>query len=340
MEAKEERKTAVVTGAEGFIGSSLVHELAGQGWRVIALHHPLSDLTRLTGVPVDVKACDLLRPQDLEEVVPQAAEAFFHLAADVRITTRRSGAQMEVNLDGTKNAIDVALRKQIGRFLFTSSMAAYGIHDRRIDETTLSNADQTPIPYFRSKYLGELKIDEAIARGLDAVIVNPSNVLGPRDVQNMPAIYIRLVHAKRIPVIGPGTASFCDVREVARAMVSCIEHGRTGERYLLGGTDASFMEMGRIIESVVGGRAPFLVLPAPVFRAVGRCLDAYADWRGAHSFLTSEMSLVLSRSMLVESAKAIRDLDYRPQPLRQMIEDEAMWLREHGYLKEKIAWIW
>lgn len=340
MEDKAQQRTAVVTGAEGFVGSSLVRELIDQGWNVIALHYPGADMTRLDGLEIEKRPCDALRPADLDAAVPENADALFHLAADVRITTRRSGDQMDVNLDGTRNVIEVALKKNVGRFLFTSSMAAFGLHDGRIDETTPSRAMETPIPYFQSKYLGEIEVDKAIARGLDAVFVNPSNVVGPRDTRNMPAAFIKLVKAGKIPAIGPGRASFCHVQEVARAMVSCIERGRTGERYLLGGADATFMEVGQIIEDVVGGRAPFVVLPAWVFRAVGRLLDFYVGLRGAHNILTREMSLVLSSSMIVDSSKAIKELGYNPPSLRSMIEDEAAWLKAHGHLDGKASWVW
>lgn len=333
-------RTAVVTGAEGFIGSSLTRELVHQGWDVVALHFPSADLFRLEGVPVSLRPCDIMQPSDLEETVPYDVDAIFHLAADVRITSRRSNDQHGVNLDGTRNVIEAAMRNRARRFLYTSSMASFGVHGDRINETTSSNAMATAVPYFRSKYLGELEVDKGIDLGLDAVIINPANVVGPRDIKNMPAMYIRLVHQKKMHVMGPGQASFCHVEDVARAMVSCVDRGRTGERYLLGGTDASFIELGRIIEDIVGGRAPRLVLPAWAFRSAGSALDVYAKFRGVHNVLTKEMSLVLSSTMLVDSSKAIDELQYGTSTLREMITDEAEWLSEHGLLDGTASLLW
>lgn len=340
MDIKKRKKLAAVTGAEGFIGSSLVRELLARGWDVVALHYPGGNLMRLEGVPVTLRPCDILIREDLETAIPQNADALFHLAADLRITSRRSDSQYAVNIDGTKNVIEVALSRKVGRFLFTSSMAAFGIHETRIDETVASNAADFPVPYFMTKYLGEAEIDRAIERGLDAVIVNPTNVVGPRDVKNMPATFIRLVRNRKIPVIGGGQASFCHVEDVARAMVSCIERGRTGERYLLGGADASYRELGRVIQSIVGGQAPLLTAPGWLFRLGARVVAFYAAMRGAHSLLTPELALVLTSTMLVDSSKAIRELGYQPSSLEKMFRDEAGWLEENGLLDKQTSWVW
>jgi dihydroflavonol-4-reductase len=234
-------KTAVVTGAEGFIGSCLVRELLDAGWSVVALHRPDADLW-LHGLSVERRPCDITRTDDLARTIPKGAQALFHLAADRRISRRRLSRQREVNVEGTRNVLNAAIESGVGRLLYTSSMAAFGLHRQRIDETTASNALETPVGYFRTKHLGEIETDRAIDRGLDAVIVNPAHVMGPRNTQNMTASFIRVVHAGTMPVIGPGAASFCHVHEVARAMIACIERGRTGERHLLGGADATFLE--------------------------------------------------------------------------------------------------
>ena len=219
-------------------------------------------------------------------------------------------------------------------------MGAYGLHSKRINEHTTSNALELDIPYFKSKFLGELEVDEAIAKGLDSVIVNPSNVAGPGDTKNMPATYIRLVYSGILPFIGRGIHSFCHVREVVRAMITCLERGRTGERYLLGGADTDFLTMGRCIEKIIDGRAPRTTVPAWVFRLTANVISRYAGLRGGHTFLTPELARLLSSNMLVDSGKAIRELDYKPVPLEEMIADSAQWLKEHGYLIPYSGWTW
>jgi dihydroflavonol-4-reductase len=332
-------KAAVVTGAEGFIGSSLVRELIDAGWTVVALHRPDADLWRLHGLSVEKRPCDVTRPDDLANAIPRGTRALFHLAADRRISGRRLSRQRQVNVEGTRNVLNAAIASGVGRLLYTSSMAAFGLHRQRIDETTASNALETPVGYFRTKYLGEIETCRAIDRGLDAVIVNPANVMGPRNTQNMTASFIRAVHAGRMPVIGPGAASFCHVREVARAMIACIERGRTGERYLLGGADATFLEFARAVVREVGGRVPRPV-PAWTFRALAASVSAAARVSGRHTALTREVGLVISSRMLVDSSKAVRELDYRPVPLDILVRDEARWLHDIGQLGQRARLVW
>lgn len=334
------KRVAVITGAEGFIGSNLVRELLDLRWRVIALHRPAAPLTRLNNLDVELRACDVTVQSDLKSAIPYEADALFHLAADLRITHARSSRQTEVNVEGTRNVLQAAIEKRCRRFLLSSSMGSFGLHDHRIDEKTVSNAMTCPIPYFRSKYLAEAEVDKAIGKGLDAVIVNPTNVVGPRDTINMPATYIRLIHNRRMPVIGQGAASFCHVREVARAMIACIELGRTGERYLLGGADATFVELGHLIERFVGGRAPRIVLPPWMFKFSAEVVSAYARLRGGHTFFTPEIALVISSTMLVDCSKAVRELDYKVVSLEEMFRDEVAWLQANGMLEKGSVWVW
>jgi nucleoside-diphosphate-sugar epimerase len=334
------KKIAVVTGAEGFIGSSLVRELIKSDWEVIALHRPGANLMRLAGVDVTLRACNIMVPSHLALAIPENAHGIFHLAADLRITHRRSSKQMGVNVDGTRNVLHAAIEKRCRRFLFTSSMGAFGMHPHRINETTASNAMALPIHYFQSKYLGEIEVEKAIDRGLDAVIMNLSNVVGPRDTINIWATYIGLVYNSKIPAIGPGAASFCHVREVARSMISCIERGKTGERYLLGGADTTFFELGKIIQRIAGGHAPRMVVPSWMFRFAANIVSRYAWLRGGHTFLTPEMALVISSKMLVDCSKAVRDLGYKVTSLEEMFRDEVEWLKENNLLTRSTPWVW
>jgi nucleoside-diphosphate-sugar epimerase len=326
------KRQAVVTGAEGFIGSHLVRELLAGGWAVVALHRPGADLARLSGLPVTPAPCDILVPRDLERALPEQADAVFHLAADLRLSSKRRQSQSDVNVSGTSAVADWALRRRCRRFVFVSSMAAFGLHAERISEATPSNALQVPINYFRSKYLAELEVESWVARGLDAVIVNPANVVGPGDSRSIAAVYIRLIHQASLPFASRGAASFCHVREVARALVGAAERGRTGERYLLGGADATFLDLGRLIEGMVGGRAPRFVMPGPLLRAIAGAFSFYARRTDRPTYVTPEIALSISSRMLVDCSKAIRELGYRPAPLEEMFRDAAAWLADNGLL--------
>ena len=138
------------------------------------------------------------------------------------------------------NTLAAALARHATRFVFTSSGAAFGRHDEPLRETLRSRALESPINYDRTKYLAECEVREGVEKGLDAVILNPAAVLGPRD-PNFTTLFEQLV-AGRLPAAMPASTSWCHVREVARAHLLAYEKGRGGENYLLGGPNAPQLE--------------------------------------------------------------------------------------------------
>jgi nucleoside-diphosphate-sugar epimerase len=209
-------KTAFVTGATGFVGINLVSALRDAGWNVTALHRKTSNTRYLAPLGAALVVGDITDRASLERGMPENVDAVFHVAASLSLEGRGDAQQTRINVEGTRNVVEVALAKNAKRFIHTSSMAAYGLQDGDVDETTRSTALDTPINYFRTKRLAEEEVDRGIANGLDAVIVNPSNIVGPYDTQSWARMF-KLVHTGTLPGVGPGSGSFCHVREVVGA---------------------------------------------------------------------------------------------------------------------------
>lgn len=324
-------RRAFVTGATGFVGSNLVRELLDRGWDVTATRRPTSNLFRLSCLRIPLEVADIMDLDSLMRAIPEEADAVFHLAADLRLSDRASDEQVQTNMQGTRNLLAAAKSRKVKKVVMVSSMAAFGLHDEKIDETVTSNAEGIPIGYFRSKRLGELEADKAIEGGLDVTILNPSNVIGPFDAGNMVAIYMRLIAESKMAVTGGGSASFCHARNISAAMVNAVDRGATGERYLLGGADATFTELGELAAELTGGMPPSNILP--IFRSLGQAQRiSNLVGSGEYSFLTPEVALAVSHNMLVDDTKAQRDLQYTPASLRQMVTDELNWLRDRGII--------
>ncbi|MBI3171054.1 MAG: NAD-dependent epimerase/dehydratase family protein [Hydrocarboniphaga effusa] len=244
-------KTAFVTGATGFVGLNLVEALRQQGWDVIALHRATSDLSgldRFAGVRRVVG--DVTDARSLKNLIPRNIDCVFHVAGNTSLWGKASAEQDAVNIDGTRNVVRVALEKGAARFVHTSSIVAYGLHGGLITEETPTGGASARINYVRSKALAEREVRQGIAKGLKAVIVNPSNIIGCYDTQNWSRMFL-LVAEKRLPGVPPGGGSFCHARAVARAHIVAAEKGRIGANYLLGGAEASYRRLVQQMAVVV-----------------------------------------------------------------------------------------
>lgn len=324
-------KTAFVTGATGFVGVNLVKELKEQGWSVVALNRRSSDLRYLEPLGATLVEGDVTDRASIERVMPEDVDVVFHVAGNLSYDSTESAEQTRDNVEGTRNVAAIALAKGAKRLVHTSSVAAFGLHEDVITEKTPSNALSLPVNYNRTKKLAEEEIDKAIKAGLDAVFVNPTGILGPYDRHGF-ARLIKLVHTRKLPGVGPGGTSFCHVREVARAHIAAAERGRTGERYLLGGTDASYLEFAQRIENAIGGKAPKKPLSPGLLKLLARIMPFFARLVGKKPDITPQVVVFLCGRSYVDSAKAERELGYKPVPLEQMINDSYRWLQQEGLL--------
>lgn len=324
-------KTAFVTGATGFVGLNLVEQLVLEGWRVVTLHRPSSELKYLRRFPVEPVVGDVTDPTSLTRGMPRAVDAVFHVAGNTNMWSRRNAEQNRVNIDGTRNVAEAALRAGARRLVLTSSISAYGLHDGRIDETAEQRGGRSWINYQRSKFLGEAEVRHGIARGLDAVILNPASIFGPFDTGSW-ARLIQLVYTGKLPGVPPGALSFCHAREVARAHIAAVEQGRTGENYLLGGTDATFLQLVQAVGDAIGCKVAQRTTPAVAMIAASRIGNWMSYVTGKPPSITPEMVRMVTRTMYCDSAKAERDLGFRPEPLATMVKDSVDWLRREGFL--------
>lgn len=324
-------KTAYVSGSTGFVGLNLVEELARRGWRVLALHRPGAQTRYLERLNAERLEGDINDPGSLARTLPRNVDAVFHVAGSTNLWSKKNAEQTRINVEGTRNMVEAALAAGAGRFVHTSSISAWGLQTGRIDERAPQLGRASWINYQRSKALAEAEVRKGIAKGLDAVFVNPGAIMGARDRHNW-ARMILLVHEGTLPGVPPGAASFCHVREVARAHIAAAERGRRGENYLLGGTDASFLELARIVGEVTGKPVPAKATPRWLLRMAAAFESLKSAVSGNAPALTPETVAMVAYARQCDSSKAMRELGYRAVPLRQMVEESYAWLRQEGLI--------
>ena len=326
-------RTAFVTGATGFLGLNLVDALLAQSWRVVALHRATSDVSRLRARGVELTQGGLDDRDSLVRGIPEGVDAVFHVAGNISLWSKNDAQQTRDNVDGTRNVAAAALARKAKRFVHTSTVAVWGAqHELPYDETSPKLGAKSEINYQRSKTLGELEIQKAIEQGLDAVILNPAHIVGRYDTEGW-SKSIRLVAAGKLPGIPPGKGSFCDAGAVARAHVAAVDRGRKGENYILGGADATYLELVTTIGELLGKKVGTRAVPLWAVAIASGATRLGSLVTGKQPAVTKEMLAGLTHHEIVSCEKAVRELGYEKVPLRTMLETALAWQVEEGIVK-------
>jgi nucleoside-diphosphate-sugar epimerase len=323
---------AFVTGASGFVGSNLVRELHQQGWNVAILARPTASLDDIADVPVTLHRGDLADADSVLRALPQHTDAVFHVAASTNVWSRHNAEQNRINVDGTRSVIEAAVKKNAGRLIYTSSFTTWGLQDALLNEHSSRSAASDWINYVRTKHLAQLLVKEAVDQGrLDAVILSPAHILGPGDRHNWSTM-LRMVQRGKLPGVPPGGGSFADVREVAKAHVEAFHRGAKGETYLLGGEDASFLELIHLAGELLGKNVPARATPGWVLRSAARVKSVLAGVTGKEPDLTPESADIVIHHIHCDSSRAQRELGYRFTPIRTLLQDTIDWLLKAGIM--------
>jgi len=318
---------ALVTGASGFVGAAVARALLAAGHQVRVLVRAQSSRRNLAGLAVEPVIGDLADVGALDAAL-QGCEALFHVAADYRLWAPDPQALYRSNVDGTRNIVEAARRSDVKRVVYTSSVATIGLRpdSEPSDETDVAPLDAMIGHYKRSKFLAENWVLQAARDGAPIVIVNPSTPIGPGDVKPTPTGRLVLDAATgRMPAYVDTGLNIVHVDDVAAGHLLAYQHGRIGERYILGGTDLSLQRILSMIALASGRPAPRLRLPLNLLLPVAYAAEALARLRGRETRITVDGIRMARHRMYFSSAKAVRELGYRWRPAQQAIDDAVRW---------------
>lgn len=329
--------TVLVTGASGFVGSAVARLLVERGFRVRALVRPASPVTHLTDHDIEFIRGDL---RDAESVRPamRGARALFHVAADYRLWARDPDEIVHNNLTSTRTVMDEARRAGVERVVYTSSVATLTCSPKGeiADENVPLHESKAIGAYKRSKVVAERLVETMVREGLPAVIVNPSTPIGPSDVKPTPTGRIVVeAAAGRMPAFVDTGLNMVHVDDVAVGHLQAFERGRIGERYILGGQNASLSEILAAIASHVGRRPPRVKIPRSAVMPVAVMAEMVARRTGREPFVTVDALRMSKNRMFFTAAKAQRELGYRARPYAEGIRDAIEWFAQAGYLRRR-----
>jgi len=322
---------ALVTGATGCVGANVVAALLERGYVVRGMHRRTSRLDALEGLEVERVEGDLFDPSSLMRAM-EGCDWVFHAAAVSDYWRTPPEVIYRVNVEGTRNVVEAALRAGVRRLVYTSSVGALGVpvDGRLLDESAIFNLPPHRFPYGHSKHLAEGVVREALARGLDAVIVNPAAVMGPRDVHWIGGSLLWEVRRGTAWFAPPGGTCWAAATDVGRGHVLAAERGRSGERYILGGENLTHREALEVVAEIVGGRSPWLTLPRFLMGPVERVTAVLC--RRTRLPFSPEQVWLSAREIYCDSSKAVQELGYSQTPFRVAVELAYRWYRERGWL--------
>jgi dihydroflavonol-4-reductase len=332
-----------VTGASGFVGANLVHELVARGHSVKALLRPESDVRGLTGTSFERVPGDLLDRKALERGMKNC-DWCFHVAASYQLWMRDYAPMYQANVEGTRNVLEAAGTAGCSRIVYTSTVGCVGLPKQvngtfaPTDETDIATEAQMTNHYKRSKFQAEQLALELAGKGLPIVIVNPTAPIGPRDVKPTPTgqVIVDFLNRKLPAYLDTGL-NWVHVRDVAIGHILAAEKGRLGERYVLGHAEANWtmQEMLLALEQITGIPAPRMRVPHWVALTAAHVDEFISGLTGKPPKAPLAGVRMAKYKMWFNPAKAIRELGLPQTPPKQALADAVEWFRVNGYAANK-----
>jgi dihydroflavonol-4-reductase len=254
----------LVTGAGGFLGANLVWALREHGLVVRALVRRPPAAKQWQGLDgVEFVQGDVRDPAAMAAAV-RGAGYVIHGAALTELVPRPRRRAFAVNVEGTRNICDAALRAGVRRLVFISSAAtvACGTSTAPATEDSPYNLASIPAPYYASKRQAERLAAVFTRRGLETIILCPTYILGPRDLRPTTNELLLYLSWTRRPIVPPGGMNILDVREAALAHLRALWCGEPGARYLLAGPYRTYAQLGELVQQITGAGRRVQVMPA------------------------------------------------------------------------------
>jgi dihydroflavonol-4-reductase len=333
-----------VTGASGFIGANLVHELNARGHEVKALLRRSSDLRGLQNAAFERVEAGLDDVAFLKQAM-RGCDWCFHVAASYHLWLKDYAPMYAANVEGTRHVIEAAANAGCERIVYTSTVGCIGLPkpsgDQVIptDETAPVSEAQMSNHYKRSKWQAEQVAIESARRGLPVVIVNPSAPVGPRDVKPTPTgqVIVDFLNREMPGYLDTGL-NWVHVRDVAVGHILAAERGNIGERFILGNAEGNWTmkEAFAVLAQITGIPAPGFRVPYLVALAAAYANELTSSITGKPPKAPLAGVRMAKYKMFFSPAKAIRELGLPQTPPKQALADAVDWFQKNGYVSRNL----
>ncbi|NMC38153.1 MAG: NAD-dependent epimerase/dehydratase family protein [Bacteroidales bacterium] len=324
-----------LTGSSGFIGSRLVERLIAENHEVILLLRNPGRNLWFDRNKVKIVEGDLFDTGLLIQGM-KGCELVFHLAAYTKPWSKDPAVPFSVNVTGTVNILESALKAGVKRVVITSSCGTFGYSDSGSVVNELTVRDKTLFTeYEKTKAEAEQLALEFCSKGLEVVIVNPSRLYGPgffTSGNSMTRIirgYMRGTW-RIIPGNGKAIGNYVFIDDVVDGHIKAALRGASGEKYILGGENLSFSKLFNIIGEESGKKRLMIHFPPILIRAIIKIIRTGTGILGMPPPITEEWIEKYMKDAVISSDKAISLLGYKITPFRAGVRKTIDWLRNVG----------
>lgn len=314
-----------VTGATGFIGGRVARQLVEGGHEVIALVRSPDKAHDLASLGVKLHQGDVTNKASMRAGM-DGVDGVFHIAGWYKIGVKDRSAAVGINVDGTRNVLELMKELGIAKGVYTSTLAINSdTGGVLVDETYEYNGPHIS-EYDRTKAEAHQIAEEMIAGGLPLVIVQPGGVYGPGDTSILHHLFVQYL-TEKLPLLPQKSAiCWCHIDDAARGHLLAMEKGKIGESYMIPGPPHTDIEVIQIAEKITGIPGPRLHAPPGVMKAMAAVMGVVENFVSVPADFSAEYLRVAAGVTYIGSnAKARRELGFDPRPLEEGLRETLAW---------------
>lgn len=336
---------AYITGGTGHLGRNLIMELLEkEDVFVVAMvlkndnHRDFGKLNeRIFFIDGDIS-----NPKSIDEFLSaksdiKARRVLYHVAGKISIMKKNDPSVFKVNVDGTKNMLDGAIRHRIDKFIYISSVDAINKPSKpnKVVEEERFSPEKIEGVYGQSKAIASNLVLDYASKGLDVTIVQPTAIMGPNDAFGGPInTAIRKYLNHQLKVVVKGGYDIVDVRDVAKGMILASTKGKNGKCYILSGTGVTILELLDVAHQVSGVKKTKATIPRFIVKMVSPLLELHARLHHKKPLFTGFSMDCLNENSNYSCERAKKDLGYQPRPLKETMQDTIDWMYKEGLAKK------
>lgn len=324
-----------LTGPDGLLGSNIVRELLQRNYEIKAMLYHRREPITLSGLPIEIVYGDISNREELIEL-SKGCDYFINVAAITDMWPSRGELYYKINVKGAENVIEAVLQNNIKRLVHIGSASSfgYGTMDKPGDEKSPFKSAKYRVDYIDSKRAGQLKVLEAVKqKGLEAVVVCPTFMIGPFDSKPSSGTMIIAIAQGQLPAFSSGGKNWVYVKDVATGICNALTMGRSGEAYILGGENLTYVDaVKRIAAALEQKKLPKFIVPDFALKIFG--------WYGSISSLLTRKAPKLTINLAKIACdghyfcpnKAIEELQMPQTPIEVGVKEAKEWFIKHKYL--------